>query len=489
MISAHVPYLRNPGPQPHGEARLHELITGALLPLLTMLEDLRAHGHAPRVALACSPVLLEQLADPVVQKHTTIWLGQQQQQARAMLAAADQSGDNHQRYLASFCLNLAETSLQQFDGRFGRSLIGAIRALAADGTLELLDGPATHPLLPLLGTTPSLLAQAATGRMTALQRLGHTGAGFWLPECGFHPRLSEMLHGIGARYTIVDAESAGEEADLFRPVLLSGTHVAAFARHDALTAHISSFEAGYAGDPLFLSQRRHPEYGARLWRTGLGEEAAYDPYLAFKRVEEYADHFRTLVDTTLRYAPASHSPPVAVVALDADLLGQHWFEGIAWLRHLCEQASTSGWQLTTPGAYLQQHPPRQAATLREGSWLAAIPSGNTVAALRSALQEAEEQVARLVAHHQTVSGAQERMLNQAVRELLLAQSSDWLLLLNQQQGASAAYQRTIAHLRRCDELCGMVERRVVDDATKRRLDELEELDNPFPALNFRVFSG
>ncbi|MFN8569747.1 MAG: 1,4-alpha-glucan branching protein domain-containing protein [Kouleothrix sp.] len=87
--------------------------------------------------------------------------------------------------------------------------------------------------------------------------------------------------------------------------------------------------------------------------------------------------------------------------------------------------------LTTPSKYLSSLRPRFGVTLREGSWAteAYHQLWDTPAArpLHRAISEVEERVAVQVRRYPNAQGERERALSQAVRELLLAQSSDWPL--------------------------------------------------------------
>ncbi len=63
ILTGHVPYLRSADRDPHGEEALHETIAQAIVPTLNALFDLRELGLRPSLALAYSPLLLEQLSD------------------------------------------------------------------------------------------------------------------------------------------------------------------------------------------------------------------------------------------------------------------------------------------------------------------------------------------------------------------------------------------------------------------------------------------
>ena len=77
-----------------------------------------------------------------------------------------------------------------------------------------------------------------------------------------------------------------------------------------------------------------------------------------------------------------------------------------------------------------------------------------------------------------------RALTQALRELFLAQASDWAFMMSRATTVEYAVRRSLDHLLRCQELCAQVERGAVDDL---RLAALEDTDNLFPTLDYRVF--
>ena len=83
---------------------------------------MREQGLQARVGLAWSPLLLEQLADPVVQKHFGFWMDDQFARlgATAMVDAA--IGKAERVYLAQFYHEWATGIREAFDQRFGRNL-------------------------------------------------------------------------------------------------------------------------------------------------------------------------------------------------------------------------------------------------------------------------------------------------------------------------------------------------------------------------------
>jgi 1,4-alpha-glucan branching enzyme len=493
ILTGHVPYLRAAGREPAGEDRLHELIAHAIVPTLNALYDARELGAKLSVALAYAPVLLEQLADNVVQKHFVVWMERWLEARSAELTRWDQGEQRHLAYLARFYLDWGQGILHSFVQRFGRNPVAALRELCADGTAEPLTSAATHAYLPLLARRASLRAQLEVGALSVARRLGRRPAGAWLPECGFAPGMEPAVRGAGARYMVLDPASAFPAPGLthLRPRMAASSHLVAFLRDAPACEHVYSAALGYPGDPLYRAPRRDGDPGLVLWRVGGGAAPElYDPYEAFRRAEDHAAHFAQVVAAELEGFGRRHDRPgIAVVPLDAELLGLGWFEGPLWLRALLARlAEHPTVQLTGPSAYLRRHRPRQGVALRDGSW---GPGGDhrawlapAAGSLRLAVAEAEERLAQLVRRYPDAHGVRERLLSQALRELLLAQSSDWLPVHSRPADADA--DRPLAHLRRCEQLCALAAGEI-DETAVAYLEEIEELDNPFPELNYRVF--
>ncbi|MDP9368372.1 MAG: DUF1957 domain-containing protein, partial [Chloroflexota bacterium] len=83
-----------------------------------------------------------------------------------------------------------------------------------------------------------------------------------------------------------------------------------------------------------------------------------------------------------------------------------------------------------------------------------------------------------------------RVLDQAGRELLLLQSSDWPFLVTTGQAKEYAAQRFTEHLERFNQLADLAEQGgPLDQQGQQFLASLAERDNPFPAVDYRVFAA
>ena len=77
-----------------------------------------------------------------------------------------------------------------------------------------------------------------------------------------------------------------------------------------------------------------------------------------------------------------------------------------------------------------------------------------------------------------------RALNQAARELLLAQSSDWAFILKTGTMVDYAVRRTCEHLLRFTRLYDQLKGHGIDEGW---LTGVESKDNLFPEMDYRVY--
>ncbi|NNJ10238.1 DUF1957 domain-containing protein [Chloroflexales bacterium ZM16-3] len=483
LIIAHAPYLRRAGRQPTGEEPLHELIAQGLIPLLDLLGDLQTTGLQPRVAAACSPLLVEQLADPVVQKHFMLWMDERLERRNEDLRLFDEEENRHGSYLARFYLEWSHQALRSFTNRYNRNLAQRLRELVVARVIEPLAGAATHAYLPLLGREESVRAQIEHGVLHTARTLGRP-EGMWLPGDGWRPGIEGAISDVGVRYVVVDPSSFPPDVEP-GPVLVEGRRLAAITPDESLAQHIWTPELGYVGDPLY----RDPSDPGGYHAIGMSAPQPYDPYHALRRAQEHASHFVSmLVAESERRAPGD----LVLVPLDAALIGTTWFEGPTWLQAVLTLCATHpALTLTTPGEYLRAQRPRQRVSLRGGSWGEdghSIWQGPETEGYWRAIHAAEETMVHAADEFPSAEADQERALNQAARELMLAQTSDWPEALVATGLATEQHERWQIYLDRFDQLIAIARMDHIGPTDRFLLDQLEELDGPFPNLNYRIFA-
>lgn len=524
VLHSHLPYARLAGRWPHGEEWIHEAAIETYLPLLMALTALADDGVPVRLTLGLTPVLAEQLADPLVLDHLDQYLDQRIAAAERDYAA---SGD-HQQYLAGWYRDRFRRVQAAFHDQFGRDLIGAFRRLRDRGVIDLMGSAATHGYLPLFADERAIRAQIAVGLRSYARLFGGQPTAFWLPECGYRPGFEQILADYGIRvffsetHAITGGSPVGAAAgdvigpygDLrqrlafppqsvpergfttFHAYTVGTSGVSVIGRDNKIGQQVWSADWGYPGDFDYREfHRKSASSGLQYWRvTGkpvdLAHKDYYHPDWASFKIEQHSEHFAHLVgDELRRHQREGTTPGIIAANFDTELFGHWWLEGVDWLtqtlRHL---ASARDVELTTASAYIADHPPTHAIELPESSWGA----GGLHTIWRSADTEwlwplIEGASARMIALAErfTAPTADEfAVLTQAGRELLLLQSSDWPFLITTGQAREYAIQRFSQHLDRFERLAASLETGTPDTAAAA---EYHALDNLFPDLDPAVF--
>jgi len=176
---------------------------------------------------------------------------------------------------------------------------------------------------------------------------------------------------------------------------------------------------------------------------------------------------------------------------DTELFGHWWFEGITWIKEVLRKlAASEVVDLTTASAYVAENPPEEVMVVPESSWGVGgthwtwdNPETHWMWPL---IHEAERRMERLVKRYPQAGGEALIALNQAARELLLLESSDWPFLITTGQAKQYATERFHSHLSRFQQLADMLEAGAVSEACARA-EELYKLDKLFPDLDYRWF--
>ncbi|HWV23232.1 MAG TPA: 1,4-alpha-glucan branching protein domain-containing protein, partial [Thermomicrobiales bacterium] len=228
----------------------------------------------------------------------------------------------------------------------------------------------------------------------------------------------------------------------------------------------------------------------------LGQKPVYNPETAQERVADHARHFVGLVEQLLtNYRESTGEYGVISSNYDTELFGHWWFEGVDWLKLVLKGLANSDVvDLTTASTFIEEHDPERVINLPESSWGS---GGNHFTWMNVDTQwmwpiihAAEDRMEALVARFPEAEGDLLAVLNQAARELLLLESSDWPFLVTTGQAKEYATQRFTEHADRFEKLASIAERGGDLTAEDRELlATVAEKDNPFADIDYRVFAA
>ncbi|MFN0095144.1 MAG: 1,4-alpha-glucan branching protein domain-containing protein [Dehalococcoidia bacterium] len=512
VLHTHLPYCRLAGRWPHGEEWFHEAMLECYLPLLSAFRELQgAIAGSFGVTINVTPILAEQMRDPLMQEHFRAYVADRCERAAsdvARFATNEAFGAT-----AAFHLERYRAAQALFEAIEG-DVPAALAQLEAAGHVEIATSAATHGYLPLLGDDDAVRFQVETGVAAHIRTFGRPPRSFWLPECAYRPGLERILEDAGIRVFFVEthlvtggkargkarggvvglypessrtAESVVELPPLwgttFEAYTVGSSRVAALARNERTGLQVWSASHGYPGDGRYREfHKKDDESGLHYWRVtgpgaGLGDKQPYDPAVATALARDHAAHFANLASEELdAYRASAGKPGALMTSYDTELFGHWWLEGVPWLREtILQLAAMPGVRLTTTGSYVVETPPAYAIELPEGSW---GNGGDHRTWLNPTTAwtwpEIRARQARAAALLRTDNAA----TRQLARELLLLQSSDWQFLMTTGQAHDYAIERFKAHLARFDMIAGRTESGDDDKV----LAEIERLDNPFPDI-------
>ncbi|MDR0453006.1 MAG: DUF1957 domain-containing protein, partial [Treponema sp.] len=206
-------------------------------------------------------------------------------------------------------------------------------------------------------------------------------------------------------------------------------------------------------------------------------------------------HARRFLDNRARLLGQAETlmseTPVSLCAFDADSFGRFWYEGPVFLETLFrEAAGREGLQFMNPQEYLfKQDIQKMETVMPEFSswgangyaemWLDASNDWMYRHVIRSL-----DRMVELAERFPNDSGLKERALNQAAREILLVQSSDWPKMLYSQESPDFARNQIEAGLRNFTTIYEALGSNYI---STEWLTGLERRHYLFPNINYRVF--
>ncbi|HEX5308756.1 MAG TPA: 1,4-alpha-glucan branching protein domain-containing protein [Solirubrobacteraceae bacterium] len=432
LLHTHMPYVEGFGTWPFGEEWLWEAIVGSYLPLLDLLDT-----GAP-LTVSLTPVLCDQLgANGVPERFESFVEEVRRETHEKDVRGLRKNGFDRLARELERCWAEYELRLGSFRERGGD-------LLAAFAPHAQWTSSATHAVLPLLATDAGVRAQVQAGVDSHRARFGDAwDGGLWLPECAHAPYLEPLLEQGGVRSCCVELTNRyGLGARDHARVLRGESGVSLIPIDRATIARVWS-DGGYPSDGAYRDYHNHTIHHHKPWANDGGP---YDPDLAAATASGHAAEFVAATVARLRDLNAADGEPLPgggllVCALDTELLGHWWYEGVRWLQAVVEECSRQGLDLVRldEAAALRDPAAVDDEAWGESSWGMdgdlSTWSGPVVADIAFATREAE---LRAIA-------AGDRLGDVALRELLALQASDWAFMVSRELAVSYARERFEGH--------------------------------------------
>ena len=478
MLHAHLPYVRNPRHEYHLEEDwLYEAITETYIPLLNIFENLLNDKVDFRITLSLTPTLIEMFNDRLLmeryQRYINGLIGLSEKEIfrnRGDIRFEPLARIYHKRFLKIRYL---------FDEIYRKDLTSAFRRLLGSGKIEIITSAATHAYLPALMTEP-VAAKAQIGLAAGhfKNTFGKVPNGIWLPECGFIPGIDTLVKEAGLNFFFLESHGLLNSIpktrySIYAPARTPSDAVV-FARDVESAKQVWSSLEGYPGDSDYRDFYRDIgfdldlEYikpylpvGIRTF-TGIKYYRITDktdnkkPYIikkAVKKAEMHAYHFvKSRINQILELNEKLKIKPVITATYDAELFGHWWFEGPEWLDSVIRNASEKQriFRFVTPSEYISENHDMETVIPSMSSWgnkgYSSTWIDSTNSWIYKHLNRAVKLMIEIASINTKATGLLKRALNQAARELVLAQASDWPFMMKTGNTAEFAKIKFTEHI-------------------------------------------
>jgi 1,4-alpha-glucan branching enzyme len=520
VLHAHLPFVRHPEYKDALEERwLYEAITETYIPLLEVYERLIEEGSDFRITMSITPPLANMLADPLLQERYVHHLDLLMELSEKEIIRTMYQPELHKAaksYQYKF-----KKAYDTFVNKYHKNLLLGFKKFQDLGKLEIVTCGATHGFLPLMDMYPNAVrGQVVTAVKDYERHFGRPPRGMWNGECGYYPGLENILAESDIKYFFVDTHGIlhadhRPKYGVFAP-MVTPNKLSYFARDIETSNSVWSADEGYPGDPNYREFYRDigfdldyeyikpyiHESGLRIATgikyhrvtskdTPMEHKHFYDPEVAYGRTIEHGINFVYNRERQVEYLSEQMDREPCIVSMyDAELFGHWWYEGPDFIYNLLKAMHNSSIITSiTPPEYMQRFPENQTATPPMCSWgymgYNEFWLNDTNDWIYRHLHKADEKMVEITMKYKNTNDPLiNRALNQAARELLLAQSSDWAFIMKTNTMVEYAQKRTRDHIGRFNKICNMVLSKKID---KKWLTETEYRDNIFPEIDFRVY--
>mgnify|MGYP002622271263 CR=1 FL=1 len=516
QLHAHLPFVRHPDyPDFLEEDWLYEAITETYIPLLSVFENFVQDNINFALTMTITPSLANMLADPLLQSRYYAKLNKLIELSEKEVYRTTNTQYHQAALMYEQKFKICKYIWEKYHG----NILTGFKNLQDMGKIEIITCCATHGFLPLMTNETAQRAQIKIAVRDYEKHFGRKPRGIWLAECAYTYGVEKFLKEEGIRFFFLESHgilyaTPRPKYGVFAPIYCPNG-VAVFSR-DMETAHqVWSADSGYPGDPDYREFYRDLAYdldydyirpylhsdgvrrniGVKYCRiTGkvpLHEKQPYNPQWADNKARLHAENFVFNRTKQIEYLSGiMQKEPVVVSMYDAELFGHWWFEGPNFINYIFRtiQNSKASFRPITPIQYLDMFPTNQVCQPSPSSWgdkgyFEVWLNGKNDWIYRH-LHMAADRMVEIATANRNAQGVQRRALNQAARELVLAQSSDWAFIMTTGTMVEYAEKRTKEHIYNFTTLYNQIKSNSIDEGV---LSNLEYKNNIFPEIDYGVY--
>lgn len=273
-----------------------------------------------------------------------------------------------------------------------------------------------------------------------------------------------------------------------------------FTRHHNISMQVWSGEVGYPGEPDYLDfHKKHLDSLLRYWRVtdnkaDMMYKTLYHPDWIWKKIDLQSNHFIHHIENTLNYYHNKKGKfGTLCTPFDTELFGHWWFEGPEFIRAVIKGLNFSPYvKPATASEQLLKIMPLEVISIPEGSW--GVNNNHDVWSnpdtywTWEADYNDELRLSKIYERIDlnNIDQTLRRILTQALRELMLLQSSDWQFLIYTRSAKDYAEQRFSYHHSDFNKLCDLAEKYIethqYNTEDENFLSETEKRNSIFPEL-------
>ena len=483
-LHTHMPYVMNHDMWPHGTVWLSEVVCESYLPILEVIQDLHQEGIRPTLSFDFSPILLAQLSHSNALAIFTEYVKQQIEQSEKDLDKFSKIPEAVQNIpMGEFWKSFYEERLQTLHGMNDSSIIERLRIAEQDGLIEIMTCGLTHAYLPLLDFEQSTRMQIASSVKMHELYFAHKPRAIFLPECGYAPKLigengeyylEDIILEQSINMIVLDQQHSMKYVDSehdvvrilpesLRPlsqVRLQKTYknqsLKVLIRHKSASDKVWSEKSGYPSHSAYLDfHKREFDSTLRYWKVTNHPEYTQekDPYMmadAKKQAQiDAKEYVEYLEELALSYSEQVNETGVICLAFDTELFGHWWFEGPEFLSNFIREMDRSDILSLKFPSEIQWNDSIHTVQCSAGSWGMngtdeTWKNASTMWLLDN-IHDAEQRFEDRVHSIDINDQLEKRIMDQALRELLLMQASDWPFLITKNQASDYAKERFMQH--------------------------------------------